>query len=362
MELNQNQKKAIEATENKVLVVSSAGSGKTTTLTERIKFLLNQGVNPNQIVAISFTNMSAEEMRRRIPNAPKELFIGTLHSYANKILQLNGVDTTDAIANQKFDWLINEGIKAKKIPTIRHLLIDEFQDLCDNEYSFAFHLNADNFYAVGDPKQYIYGFKGANDDFIFNLYYDKACTKYYLRENYRSYGNILSFAEEKIQYLKRKIPCKIIPKLQGTGYIEKCSFSDALQDLYYSGDWNNWFILARTNAEIEYVMGELRKKSIPCTTFKQADMNSFELDDLMQEDTVKVLTVHAAKGLEREKVIVVGAKMYNEDEERISYVAATRAKKVLYWCPSPKIAKNKYNKHVDNRKSTKLSNVKMMEW
>jgi len=52
----------------------------------------------------------------------------------------------------------------------------------------------------------------------------------------------------------------------------------------------------------------------------------------MAEDTVKILTIHQAKGLENKCVAVVGAKYYNEEERCISYVAATRAKDVLVWC------------------------------
>ena len=51
----------------------------------------------------------------------------------------------------------------------------------------------------------------------------------------------------------------------------------------------------------------------------------------MQEDTVKVLTIHTAKGLESENVIVIGARFYNLEEKCISYVAATRARDLLVW-------------------------------
>ena len=51
----------------------------------------------------------------------------------------------------------------------------------------------------------------------------------------------------------------------------------------------------------------------------------------MNEDTVKVLTIHSAKGLEAKNVAVIGAKFYTEEEKCISYVAATRARDNLYW-------------------------------
>jgi superfamily I DNA/RNA helicase len=55
----------------------------------------------------------------------------------------------------------------------------------------------------------------------------------------------------------------------------------------------------------------------------------------MKADTVKVLTIHSAKGLEADNVIVIGPKFYNLEERCISYVAATRARNNLYWTKMP---------------------------
>lgn len=360
IQLNNAQDKAMRAKEHKILVVAAAGSGKSRVLTERIKYLLKQGYPSSKIVAVTFTNMAAEEIRSRIPNAPANLFIGTIHSYANKLLLQRGIDTSKALADQNFNWLIEQAKKIPNKPSIEHLLIDEFQDLCKYEYDFIQSLPINYFYAIGDPRQFIYSFKSASDDFIFDLYNDTQCRVYKLQENYRNCNNIIQFAESMITRLRRTIPCMVIPKMEGKGYIEKCSLNSALDDLYYSGDWNNWFVLARTNAEIEYILQRLKAMDIPATTFKKADMDLYSMETLMQEDTVKVLTVHSAKGLEREKVIMVGARHFNEDEDRINYVAATRAKRTLYWCPSP--TKIKRNKYTDNRKSTKVTSTKMLEW
>ena len=51
----------------------------------------------------------------------------------------------------------------------------------------------------------------------------------------------------------------------------------------------------------------------------------------MARDTVKVLTIHTSKGLERKNVVVIGARFYNTDERCVSYVAATRAIDKLIW-------------------------------
>lgn len=90
--LDQQQDLAVHARDNNVLVVAGAGSGKTRVLTERIKFLLEEGVPPCNIVAITFTNMAAEEMKERLYDVEGigDAFIGTIHSFANRVMKLSG--------------------------------------------------------------------------------------------------------------------------------------------------------------------------------------------------------------------------------------------------------------------------------
>ena len=82
MELSTAQKKIVEAKENKIVVVASAAAGKTTVLTQRVRYLLSHGADPTKVVMITFTNAAAEEMAERLGH-PKGIFIGTIHSYAN---------------------------------------------------------------------------------------------------------------------------------------------------------------------------------------------------------------------------------------------------------------------------------------
>ena len=92
MELNLKQTEAMEHGSGPLLIAAGAGSGKTRTLTSRLLCLLRSGARPRQIIAITFTNKAAGEMRERIMNQEPGitgLFIGTFHSLGAKILREN---------------------------------------------------------------------------------------------------------------------------------------------------------------------------------------------------------------------------------------------------------------------------------
>ena len=102
-----------------------------------------------------------------------------------------------------------------------------------------------------------------------------------------------------------------------------------------SDGFGEWFILTRTNAQIDEIANVFKRYGIPYDTFKRAQLDNKELNKKMKENTVKILTIHTAKGLEANNVIVIGAKFYNVEERCISYVAATRARNLLIWTKMP---------------------------
>lgn len=93
MTLNDKQLEAVNHTEGPCLVLAGAGSGKTRVLTERIIKLIDDGVRPYNILAITFTNKAAKEMRVRVQNkigdVANSIFIGTFHSFGLRILREN---------------------------------------------------------------------------------------------------------------------------------------------------------------------------------------------------------------------------------------------------------------------------------
>lgn len=338
--LSKAQKKIVETKEDKVVVIASAAAGKTTVLVERTKYLLNSGIPASKIILITFTNAAAEELAERI-GRPAGLFIGTIHSYANYLLLAGGNETQDLLENKQFDELF-ERIKnhLSCIKEVEHLLLDESQDSNKNHFEFLLDIIKPKHYMlVGDHKQSIFRFNGAYPDYIINLAKDKDVITYDLNENYRNATSILNFAKNIIRtagydYIDTSVPMRGVTGKVMTD-IEYNPTAIAHTFAQMKSGFGEWFILARTNDQIDEIANALKRCGVPYDTFKRAQLDNKELNKKMKEDTVKVLTIHTAKGLEVNNVIVVGAKFFNLEERCISYVAATRAKNALYWTKMP---------------------------
>lgn len=89
--LNPMQQEAVQAIDGPLLILAGAGSGKTTVLVNRIAYMLQQGISPYQILAITFTNKAANEMKTRVDrlyeHASDDIWVSTFHSMCVRILR-----------------------------------------------------------------------------------------------------------------------------------------------------------------------------------------------------------------------------------------------------------------------------------
>ena len=90
--LNDEQMQAVKEKNGAILVLAGAGSGKTKVLTSRIAYLISQGISPNDILAVTFTNKAAKEMQQRLSsyigeNIVKRMWVGTFHNICGRILR-----------------------------------------------------------------------------------------------------------------------------------------------------------------------------------------------------------------------------------------------------------------------------------
>ena len=126
-ELNESQRQAVLCTDSPMLVIAGAGSGKTRVLTYKIAYLLTQGYQPWQILALTFTNKAAREMQTRIstqvgPQSASQLWMGTFHSIFCRILRYEA----DRIGFQS-DFTIYDAADSKTLITalIKEMGLDE---------------------------------------------------------------------------------------------------------------------------------------------------------------------------------------------------------------------------------------------
>ena len=249
-ELNGEQKAAVTAAGPTVAVVAGPGTGKTHTLVERAAWLVEeQKARPAEITAITFTNRAAEELRTRLEKrlgkrAAKAMTIGTFHAVCLELLGdvpladpyeqraaasaaleelgrkgspaallravsrwKTGMDTQEdpafALYQEKlegkldFDDLLRQTLEQWRAghtdKRFTHLLVDEFQDVDRLQLALllAWRREGGTLFAIGDPDQSIYGFRGADPACFAALEGAHTVT---LRQNYRSTPEILAAA------------------------------------------------------------------------------------------------------------------------------------------------------------------------
>lgn len=306
--------------------------GKHTTIDDYANYIKWRNMQKLGIVEEKFTKPPESAIHEI------EIFYGKISkpSYMSYIENLQDVCARDNIIT--FDELIVECTDyfKKSGGSIEYLLVDEFQDIGMNEYEFIMALSAENNFFVGDDWQSIYGFKGGDVQIFLKLMRDKNWKSYNMTNNYRNAIGILDIAKRVIHQaddiIEKKVSA-IRTELGNVSTDNKYNIDKYLAKIKKAQDYNNWFVLVRTNKEIFEVSEKLKAMGIPHQTFKQGNVSTKELKDIMDSNTVKILTVHAAKGLENENVLIYGNfpiqmpsyRKVNSEERKVFYVAITRA-------------------------------------
>lgn len=351
MEYTQEQQAAINATESKVMVIACAAAGKSAVIVGHIKKLIERGVDPSKIVAITFTNNAAEVIKERVgADRVRGMYIGTVHGYCAYLLRLAGVKIDNLLKDENFDGLFK---LFKAHPEARreidYLIADEQQDSDTLQIEFMLDmLKPKNYYFCLDPRQQIYSFTGSRADFFLDLAKAPDVKVYHLSYNFRNGFEILNFATKFLEPLPEGFHDISIPMVDEPGEVFRMKYNEQdLVSLLYTDRFGDWFVLCRTNMQLNQVAILLRKYDIPFVSFKQGEVNNAQIAEALHSNQVKLLTIHSAKGLTVPNAIVIGGCVYNDEERRISYVAATRPQKRLIWMTAPRKPRRPRRRNAD---------------
>lgn len=337
--LNKLQQRILQNPADNVFVESAAASGKTLLLIEKIKQVAAKRKGP--VVAFTFTTAAAGEINERLGDFDKaNIFVGTIHAYCLRLLLAHGVEKAlDYVEEQLFDslfQLLKDHLNC--IEPVYCVLCDEMQDCNADQFEFIFDLlQAEKRFCCYDKRQSIYRWRDAHPEYI-DLYIEKTHgSTMYMDENYRNGKDILTFAKSIIQQAGYEYRDYSVAMRDEPGRVITVDYSPLAiaRTIKKKGNYKDWFILTRTNDQVDEIMFFLEKEGVPASSFKRAQLTNAELYEKLKADDVKVLTIHTSKGLEAPNVVVVGARFYNLEEKCIGYVAATRARDLLVWAQIP---------------------------
>ena len=222
--LDEHQKEAVENNARQLLIIAGPGSGKTTVLTRRIAYMVNNK-GFKDCLAITFTRRAALEMEQRLEKLGiNGVNIHTFHSFCFEVLKENyqkaGLDKDFKVISEQeralygeqeentieFDDLIKLTVKLfenypQTIKRYEYISIDEYQDIDENQYKLIKLLTGNDgvICAIGDPNQAIYGFRGGSSKFFNNFtndYKNALCVN--LVNNYRSTKEIVNASNQMI--------------------------------------------------------------------------------------------------------------------------------------------------------------------
>lgn len=345
--LDEEQRKAILCDEDYSLVIAGAGSGKTTTMAAKVKYLIEKKhVNPKEIILLSFTNKATEELK----------------------------------SNNEFNY--------------KYVIIDEYQDISKQRYNFAKRLSdlfKAKIVAVGDDYQTIFSFSGSDIE-LFTKFYENVgyASIMEITKTYRNSQELIDVAGEfiqknKFQLYKRLVSDKHLYKPVELVEYEYSKDSNKLPEmlnnllieLYSKNPHSKVLLLCRFKSEI-YSLTD--SKLFYIANKKEGKIICKKCPNL----SIDIMTIHNSKGLGYDQVILLNAlnihmgfpsqiedetiikyiKGTNNldeniieypEERRLFYVAMTRTKNKLYiMIPNKYEYKSDFIKEIENDKNVMI--------
>lgn len=351
------------------LVLACAGSGKSTTMVCRIKYLIDNGIKPERIILTTFNVDACESLRQKVSslfnNVPK-IMIGTFDSISCRLYHRYFEQTYSVGINEYTTELIkylqtDDG--KVLIKSFDYLVFDEFQDVNDFQYQVIqiMYDNGVKVILIGDDAQNIYQWRGSNIKYILNAkQYFPNIQIQYLSINYRSSEEIVNFANAIICKNKDCIVKQMFSNI-GKVQIKPCishyynlgqqsdsvlwNITKLLCDKEKITDPNDIAVISRNGIPLknfeEYL--ERHNKKNPNSKISYISLLTTEGSDAkpkIKDGCVTLTTIHKAKGLEWKYVFFINCEddtipsnlddVGIQEERRLFYVAITRAKTNLW--------------------------------
>jgi DNA helicase II / ATP-dependent DNA helicase PcrA len=235
LDLDNAQLKIVKSQKSRIIVIAGAGSGKTRVLTERVKRLLKEGIDACNIVVITFTNMAADEMRERLVNVEGigDAFIGTIHSFANKLMQ-NSDESYEIYTDEKENAFASFIIRRY----CKHLTYDRFLGNKDMKYKMDMGIIAEddyNSFLLPSEKSDLTAMFKENPNGIFKHTIQSMCKS----ENVITFDELLKKSTNYFKSLNAQVEHVLVDELQDIGYLE-FNFIKALNAKNYFLVGDDW--------------------------------------------------------------------------------------------------------------------------
>ncbi|MGQ9744509.1 MAG: ATP-dependent helicase [Dissulfurimicrobium sp.] len=455
--LNQAQLDAVTFNDGPLLVIAGPGTGKTRVLAHRIAYLIaEQGIRPEEILVLTFTNKAAREIRDRVcllltgyeadasmTSIGRFPWLGTFHAWALRFLrnelgpaaampvdedtafkvfkdaaaaagldsvELKGLfdfvmrvkegatvdtagderlrlayDAYQSAMRQKGLWdyadLLIEALQLLRLHEVKqrfrekihHILVDEFQDVNWRQYTLIKEMaltaaDGPEITVIGDPRQAIYGFRGADSAFIARFSRDFAPVKTITLDtvyrcpqiildaaasvigesgkgliSVKGQGHKITLKTFKNDFSEARWIARTIENMTGPTSLDSINMSAVAGQMMNLSDVA---VLFRINAISAMVEHALKERGIPYKMKAMPDVPEMDIKIIGEvwgaSEGVSLLSIHASKGLEFKAVFIIGCEdgvmpWKNGDmaeEERLFYVGITRASERLFLCVS----------------------------